>query len=445
MRGRVDDPQGALRDYGYIPLNAYDCLVPQPRATSRRLSRHRLAATFLAMVLSGAAACSGSALPDHARIQVSAPTALADQAITIKVSGLAPGQQVTITSQASDGAHRIWRAHATFTAAQDGTVNLDTAAPSAGTYRGARGMGLFWSMTTLPTEDDSEYFEPPPPQVQASYPVRLTVTSQGRQLATRTVTRAWLAPGETAKTLASMGTKLSGVLFTPPPGTPRHPGVLTFGGSEGGMAQVWTAALLAAHGYPAVSVAYFNWPGRPKLLEQIPLEYFTAAGRLLARQPGTDPAHVLALGYSRGTEAALLLAEDFPKLFHGAIVYSPTAYVNPAEVDDTKPDWTLRGKPVRPGPIFLDRVSGPVLAFAGSDDTIWASGSAVQQIDTHLAGSKYPHPGIIYPAAGHGVGTFPYGPIGDGALQVAGGTRAGDVAAQVSGWAKLLAELASLG
>jgi dienelactone hydrolase len=361
------------------------------------------------------------------------------------VTGLAPGQQVTVTSQASDGAHRTWRAHATFTAARDGTVDLATAAPAAGTYRGAHGMGLFWSMNTLPTEDDSEYFEPPPPQSRAAFPVRLTVTSQGRRLAARTVTRAWLAPGETAKTLASMGTKLSGVLFTPPPGTPRHPAVLTFGGAEGGMSQVWTAALLAAHGYPAVSVAYFNWPGRPKLLQEIPLEYFATAGRLLARQPGTDPVHVLALGYSRGTEAALLLAEDFPKLFHGAIVYSPSAYVNPAAVDFSKPAWTLRGKPVRPGPIFLDRVSGPVLAFAGSDDAIWASAPAVQQIDTHLAGSRYPHPGMIYAGAGHGVGTFPYGPIGSGALTVAGGTRAGDVAAQVSGWAKLLAALARLG
>jgi hypothetical protein len=34
--------------------------------------------------------------------------------------------------------------------------------------------------------------------------------------------------------------------------------VLVFGGAEGGMSQTFTAALLAAHGYPALTVAYFD-------------------------------------------------------------------------------------------------------------------------------------------------------------------------------------------
>jgi hypothetical protein len=79
------------------------------------------------------------------------------------------------------------------------------------------------------------------------------------------------------------------------------------------MSQVYTAALLTAHGYPSLSVAGFDWPGLPGQLERVPLEYFEAAGRILAAQTGTDPAHVLALGYSRGSEAALLAADYFPR------------------------------------------------------------------------------------------------------------------------------------
>jgi len=42
------------------------------------------------------------------------------------------------------------------------------------------------------------------------------------------------------------------------------------------------------------------------------------------------------------------------------------------------------------------------------------------------------------------VGTFPYQPITTAAIDVLGGTRAGDVAAQRTGWAAVLAELARL-
>jgi hypothetical protein len=58
--------------------------------------------------------------------------------------------------------------------------------------------------------------------------------------------------------------------------------------------------------------------------------------------------------------------------------------------------------------------------------------------------SPYPHPALIYLNAGHGVGTFPYLPIGSAALQALGGTRAGDVAAQRASWALVLGQLARL-
>ncbi len=333
-----------------------------------------------------------------------------------------------------------------FTAGPGGSVDLASTPPTAGSYLGTDGMGLFWSMTTLPGESSNEYFTPAQPQSQASLPVLLTVTSAGRLLATRTVTRHWMAPGETARVLTVPADGVAGVLFLPPPGTARHPGVLAFGGAEGGMSQTWTAALLAAHGYPALTVAYFEWPGLPSALQSIPLEYFATAGRILASQPGVDPAHLLVMGYSRGTEAALLLADDFPQLFHGAIVYSPSYFVNAAQNNSAEPAWTLGGNPVVPGPIPMDQISGPVLAIAGDDDGIWDSERSASLISTELLvdGSRYSHQALIYPAAGHGVGTYPYEPVGSAALNAVGGTRAGDVAAQRSSWADVISLLARL-
>ena len=184
-----------------------------------------------------------------------------------------------------------------------------------------------------------------------------------------------MAKGETVRTLTLAKDKVAGELFLPPPGTPRHAGVLVFGGAEGGMSQVYGAALLAAHGYPALTVAYFDWPGLPPALDDIPLEYFETAGKILASQPQVDPAHVLAMGYSRGSEAALLLADNFPTLFHGAVVYSPSSEVNVAGDNQARAAWILGPRVVDPGPIDVSHISGPVLAVAGDQDSIWGSAS----------------------------------------------------------------------
>ena len=411
---------------------------------NRYFTHHAAATLAFAVLASGLAACSGQgqATSDHASIVVSSPAALADQPVTIKVTGLAAGQRVTATAQATDSGGLTWRSQAAFTATADGVVNLASQAPASGSYQGADAMGLFWSMAPVSGDPPNGDFQAAPPQSGASFPVRLTVSSGGKLLASRSVTREWMVPGEKAKVLTLSTDKVSGVLFTPPPGTPRHPGVLLFGGAEGGMSEVYAAALLAAHGYPALTVAYFDWPGLPSTLENIPMEYFTTAGNILARQPGADPAHLLVMGYSMGSEAALLLADTFPKLFHGAIVYSPNF-----EANDTQEAWTLSSKEIEPGPISVDHISGPVLAIAGADDALWNSVQSADQIDTEaiVAGVRYQHQALIYLNAGHWVGTFPYEPATSQALSTLGGTGAGDVAAQRSSWAKVLGLLRGLG
>lgn len=183
-------------------------------------------------------------------------------------------------------------------------------------------------------------------------------------LATGTVTREWMVPGETARVLTLKNDKVAGVLFTPPPGTPRHPGVLPFGGAEGGMSQVYAAALLAAHGYPALTVAYFDWPGLPGHLVRIPLEYFETAGRIVAAQSGTDPA----------------------------------------QNDPSQPAWALNGKGIAPGPIPEYDISGPVLALAAGDDALVTdAGESADEVAFDMeseGGKRYPGQALVYPDAG---------------------------------------------
>ena len=408
-----------------------------------------LGATLAAALLTGGLAACGGGAPaaKPAVIRVSGSSALADAATGIRVAELSPGEQVTVSAQATDAKKATWRASAVYTASQDGTVDLGKVAPTSGAYQGKDGMGLFWSMTPVAPASQDQYFTPPPPQQQSGYPVILTVTSSsGALLATRTVTREWMAKDETVRPLTLARDKVAGELFLPPPGTPRHAGVLVFGGAEGGMSQVYGAALLAAHGYPALTVAYFDWPGLPPALDDIPLEYFETAGKILASQPQVDPAHIIAMGYSRGSEAALLLADDLPKLFHGAVVYSPSSEVNVAGDNGARAAWSFGPRVIDPGPIDLSHISGPVLAFAGDQDNLWGSARSATSIDLELSfvHNRYRHQAFVYQDAGHGVGMQPYQPQGNTTIANLGGTRAGNVAAQRDGWPKMLAMLASL-
>jgi dienelactone hydrolase len=399
-----------------------------------------------------AAALAGVCAPkpgEHPALMVSVATALADTSVQIKVTGLRPGEQVTITSTASDSAGMLWTGRATFAADGSGVVDPATQAPESGTYQGVDAMGLFWSMDPAVGNSNASVFG----LSSTSLGIDLTVTGGGSRLASEALTRLWTGPGVTSRVLTLQHDKVIGTLYLPAPGGPSRPGVLVFGGSEGGESQDLTAELLASHGYPALSLGYFALPGLPAALENVPLEYFATAGRILAATPGVDPAHILTMGYSRGSEAALLLADGYPQLFHGAIVYSPSSMANGGFPDGAFA-WTLGGEPVQPGNLIpVNAISGPVLAIAGQGDQLWDSPGSANVINEELtsAGDRYPHQDLTYPNAGHLVGTFPYLPAGTDLFNPTnhmqlelGGTRQGDDTAQQAGWARVLALLASV-
>jgi hypothetical protein len=94
----------------------------------------------------------------------------------------------------------------------------------------------------------------------------------------------------------------------------------------------------------------------------------------------------------------------------------------------------------------VSHISGPVLAVAGKDDSIWGSASSANAIILQLSvdHSRYKDQALVYENAGHGAGMQPYQPAGDTTLFNLGGTRPGNVAAQRDGWPKMLALLAGL-
>src|SRR5205085_10788827 len=118
--------------------------------------------------------------------------------------------------------------------------------------------------------------------------------------------------------------------------------------SSGGHSEL-PAAVLASHGYPTLSLAYFGEPGLPQELRSIPLEYFRGALRWLAARPGVDGRRLVVLGISRGGEAALLAGISFPDLVHGVITCTgggPVVLGTAPGVSDSA--WTLGGAAIPP-------------------------------------------------------------------------------------------------
>jgi hypothetical protein len=108
----------------------------------------------------------------HAVIEVDSPIALADQRVHLTVTGLAAGDQVTVTATAPDYRHQRWRGQATFRADRHGVVRLDRDRALSGTYTGVDGMGLFWSMNPPTGDGDQTSFSPAFPSASRPIPSR---------------------------------------------------------------------------------------------------------------------------------------------------------------------------------------------------------------------------------------------------------------------------------
>ena len=394
------------------------------------------------------AACNSSPSAHTLSLQVDHASALIDQPLQISVSGLDSGAQATVAASTVDRLGTGWSASARFTADGRGEIHLTSQAPVSGDYTGVQPMGLFSSLHATSSSALPFYLPPAPTQTAT-----LTVTA-GSTSATRTIVRELTHTGLTVIDTTVDQDGFVGEYYSERGATSYLPSVVVIGGSEGGLYfSALIARMLAAHGYPSLALAYFQAPGLPATLSNIPLEYFTKALTWIRQQPGVDSSHVLVYGNSRGSEAALLLGANFPQLVNGVVAVSPSNVVTSAA-------WTLNGKPIpfttqtnQPHPtdtlsavIPVENIKGPLLLVCGGSDRVWSSCAYARAIGATLDAARrgYPYTLLSYQPAGHGIGTLvPYLLAGrTGTLD--GTTPQANDLARAKAWPRLLDLLSSL-
>jgi dienelactone hydrolase len=265
--------------------------------------------------------------------------------------------------------------------------------------------------------------------------------------------------------------------------------VIVVGGATG---ELWEepAALLASHGFAALSVPYFKMGSTPDQLVEIPLEYFENAINWIENQPLIDKNHIGVMGFARGGELALLLGTTFPKI-KTVVGYVPSGIVWSAygiQGSGDQAAWTFRGEPIpflsttgtkkltlktimnkllakgdhsvlldsleqdpeiAQAIIPVEKINGPVLLISGKEDRVWDSTLYADLTCFRMQKRQnvYPCEHLSYDGAGHSI-SFPYIPTTvegfrsthpvSGKLTEIGGNTEDIATANADAWAQVL-------
>jgi hypothetical protein len=207
------------------------------------------------------------------KIVATPQVALYGEAFSWKVTGLRPGERVTLKAVSKDARRIIWTSEAVFEADASGAVDVARQAPVSGGYAEPDIFGLLWSMK--PTNSESKTPIAYRYDGVNGWTVDLTATDSAGTTAATRFRCVFQRPGEALVRVPLEKDGVRGFLYYPAQGGP-FPGVIILGGSEGGLFEGWARAF-ASNGFAALTLAHFAYADLPEELVEIPLEYFGRA------------------------------------------------------------------------------------------------------------------------------------------------------------------------
>lgn len=364
--------------------------------------------------------------------------------ILVRVTDLPKNQEVKIHTRRIDDKNQLWYSYATFISNHEGNIDLGKSEAISGTYKGTDPVGLFWSMepvsdktalpenlTTIQTEDPEKIF------------LYFDIEIDGEIVAFKNMETVKMLPEVKCEHITVEGLVAS---FYYPSGKDNLPTVIVVSGSEGGIATPdIVAGLLASKGYAALALAYFEMPGLPEILEEIPLDYIEKAINWILNHKVVNREKIAMMGTSKGAELTLLTASTFPQI-KAALATSPSCAVfqslNPDPSASPKSSWMYRGKPlpfvpfiytddflkqfssgypkhleflplyqaslkdeeaVEKAVIRVENIHGPILLISSDDDRVWPSKKMSEMIVGRLKEHEFPfkYQHLSYDGAGH--------------------------------------------
>ncbi len=394
---------------------------------------------------------------------------LHDQEVSIQLLRLKPNQRVTV--RATRGP---FKSETEFVADAKGKV--DVGRSDAKSDERVAPLRILWSMKRDPDAKD----ENAPRRALDPEKVSLTALTDGKVIVAGSFELIYLSPD--VERIPVKDGRLRGVFFRPK-AMGKYPGLMILSGSGGGTSES-RAALLAAHGYAVLTLAYFNYLDLPKNLVDIPLEYFDEGVAWLEKQECIARDKLAVMGGSRGGELALLLGTRFPKV-KAVVAYVPCHMVVSSPPPTVRSAaWTHQGKPIpwfdskvdeeelrkvreanpengspvwrlflkdseaaKKAAIPVEKINGPVLLISGKDDRLWPSAEMAEEVAKRLREHNHRHTVLHrpYEDAGHFIGV-PNSPVGDTRVQhptskrwwAMGGTPQGNAFASWASWGQVL-------
>lgn len=413
---------------------------------------------------------------------------LAGEPVSIRVEGLPANADVKLVAERAvsqpwmPGAKPVlYRSEAIFFVGTEGRLDIATAKPKSGTYKGADKHGLFWSM--MPTKDDAGD--------RKTSDVKMIAFAGDKALAEARIEFINRDPAVKTEKVE----KFPGAVFSTLPGDIKRPAIIVLGGSEGGS---WVARefapMLASRGFAVLGLPYYSpvqfpatkaeIPELPATFTEIPVDRLNEAYEWLKTRPEVDATRVGLHGTSKGAEFALIAGSAFPWI-KAIVAPVPTDVVWEGWGNDvapgTKSSFSLYGKPLpfvpysdfaqeftgfqtgtdvkirRPqdkgraahplaavkARIPVERFKGPLMVIGGQDDQVWASGMMAHNIAERRAEQGLETVALIYPDAGHaltGNGYQPTTQLNAGPMKM-GGTPEGNGRAQGDAFPKTIAFL----
>ena len=371
------------------------------------------------------------------KIMITPEKAVYSTPFVITISGLVPNEEVKIKASATDKMGVIWESAATFKADNSGGIDLVNQAPIRGSYLKKDKLGLLWSMLPVNSKRKLTYFSY---DTDKGLVIAFTLTDSKGTTITKILLRFYEDPGDKLSRIKLDENGLKGTLYSPNTGK-RYPAVILLGGASGGSVD-WLAKAIACHGFSVLDIPYFKYPGLPKNLVNIPIEYFEKAIQWVKNQKSVKKGKIGLVGGSRGAELALLLASMFDE-FKVIVGWVPAAHLWQGE-DYTKlvPSWTFNGKPlpylgevmskeelnklfsgkitsfreyflnslknldgslIRKAAIKVENIKAPILLISGKDDQTWPSAEFSEMIVKRLKkhNFKYQYTHLAAENAGH--------------------------------------------